>query len=222
MQNQNQNELQTGRTDNLKENIMKNFEEKVNDAMANAGGDTKMCKENLENKLSTSTESQQSLKGVSKPKFGYFGFRQNPKITGTKIMKAEFDFIKDKISRCKVEELNPNASIQDEITQSHINIVYKELKKYGHLYPLLLNDDNQIMAGNDIYEIALAVGLTYLPVVYESDLTLKEKCSYYFITFSLAPIADNCTFSKFAHEELRPFFMSLASQLGYDLTPYKP
>lgn len=200
---------------------MTNFGRKVLDTMAKARRDTDMCKENLENKFSASAENQQALKEVSIPKFSYYGWRKNPKITGAKIMKEEFCFILEKISRCKVDKLKPNASMQDKITQKDINIVYRELKKYGHLYPLLLNKDNQIMVGNDIYEIAQAVGLKYLPVVYESDLTLKEKCSYFLITFSLAPIADNWTFSQFVYDEFWPYYLDLVKQLGHDLTPYK-
>lgn len=186
-----------------------------------AKGDTKMCKENLENNLSADAEIQKGSKGISTPKFCYYGMRKNPKITGTKILKAEFGFLMEKVSRCKVNELKSNTLMRDKITQRHINIVYKDLKKYGHLYPILLSKENEIIVGNDIYEIARAVDLKYLPVVYESDLTLKEKCSYYFITFSLAPIADAGVFPRFAYEELWPYYLDLVKQLGYDITPYK-
>jgi site-specific DNA-methyltransferase (adenine-specific) len=77
----------------------------------------------------------------------------------------------------KIEEIIPyknNPRKNDKAVES----VMHSIKSYGFKNPILIDENNEIIAGHTRLKAAIQLGLTFVPIIQVTDMTEQEKKGY--------------------------------------------
>lgn len=77
----------------------------------------------------------------------------------------------------KVADLVPNPD-NPRVNSSAVSAVVASIQRFGFRVPLVIDSDNNILAGHTRYRAALSLGLTEVPCVDASDLSDEEKTAF--------------------------------------------
>lgn len=83
--------------------------------------------------------------------------------------------IKDKIERVKVADLKYFPDNPRKHSKKQIKQLSDQIKIVGFNQPLIIDELNQVLVGNGRLEAAEFLGMTELPVIKYTDLTLEQK-----------------------------------------------
>lgn len=171
MANHKQNKLRTGHTNNLKENIMKNFdksdvekseekimensEEKVVEKMAKAEGDTDMCKEDSERK-NVEVMSVRSIEEL---------LQKNAPKHREKISKILTKILTSRIKNISIDYLEPRFAYMECWQRDVIEKIAEVYKTSGKILPIITNIHGEVLVGNTLFHAAETLGVEYIPAI---------------------------------------------------------
>lgn len=87
--------------------------------------------------------------------------------------------LRDKLFRIDPADLHPDFRPLGELDSDDIAEVERSLLDIGVLTPVLIDDDNTIVAGQGLVDVALNLGLEDIPAIRLSDLS-EEDCQTFF------------------------------------------
>lgn len=90
-------------------------------------------------------------------------FKSDPRI------KAEF------VERIAIDELKPNSKNAKKHPEHQISLLAENIEEFGFTNPLLIDENNKVLAGHARLEAAKRLGLEYLPVVRLTHLSPAQK-----------------------------------------------
>jgi ParB-like chromosome segregation protein Spo0J len=114
-----------------------------------------------------------------------------------------------KITYYKVEDLRQHKDNPRIITDA-VGPVAKSIQSFGFLNPIVINNDNTILAGHVRLEAAKKLGMTEVPTIAATDLTEAQQKAF---LIADNKVADNATFDT---EKLSVLFADLQG-LEFDL-----
>lgn len=100
--------------------------------------------------------------------------KDDPSPSNKRAETAEFPFIE----RILLNALRPNPRNARTHSRKQIKKIARSLKKFGFLNPILVDDDNVVLAGHGRLEAARQLGLDSVPVVRCGHLTAAQRRTY--------------------------------------------
>lgn len=94
-----------------------------------------------------------------------------------------------KVESLPLSELKPNVRNPRTHTDKQISQIALSIATFGFLVPILVDDDNVVLAGNARLEAAKSLGLKIVPVIRISHLTQAEKRAYIIADNKMASLA---------------------------------
>ena len=83
--------------------------------------------------------------------------------------------LRDKICKVKSELIIPYDKNNKKHPEAQINLLVENIKRFGFTNPLLIDENNIIIAGHGRYEAGLKLGFNEFPCIKVDDLTESEK-----------------------------------------------
>lgn len=111
----------------------------------------------------------------------------------------------------KIEEIKPYDRNPRIIPQAAVDAVAKSIQAFGFRQPIVVDGDGVILAGHTRYRAALQLGLSEVPVVWQTDISAIQARGY--------RIADNKTaeLSAWDRDALDTEVRDIAAQCDADL-----
>jgi len=82
---------------------------------------------------------------------------------------------RDKIEYIDIKKLKVYEKNNKRHSEEQINLLMENIKRFGFTTPLLINNDNLIIAGHGRLEAGKKLGLKKLPIIRIDDLTEEEE-----------------------------------------------
>jgi DNA modification methylase len=81
----------------------------------------------------------------------------------------------ERIEIVPIDELKPNPKNAKKHPEAQIALLEENIEEFGFTNPILIDENNQILAGHARYTAAKRLGLSHLPVIRLSHLTRAQK-----------------------------------------------
>ncbi|WP_100551072.1 site-specific DNA-methyltransferase [Caedibacter taeniospiralis] len=119
--------------------------------------------------------------------------------------------MENKIEYLGIDELMPYKNNARTHSENQINKIAASMQEFGFIAPVVINDENMILAGHGRLIAAKQIGLQQVPVVRVAHLTKAQQRAY---TLADNRIADDAGWD----DELLKIELSELNELDFDLT----